>query len=1343
LTDIAPLGFAIDTSGLKAGKAGLEEFRKAGDGAANAVDRIRQAHILELRALRDSTDATARLTTAKLNVLRTTEGVKDSVLKEAKALADVANQASAAARAKFELAKAGGNVQEAMAGVSRSGGVTMGVLQGVAREASAMAANMGMGSVGGRLGVAGAMGATQSAATRLASTLGTLGGPMGKVAAGTIALTAGYTALTASLADNQDKFASYTQQLATSLGDHGTAVAGLNKVVDLANEVGISVDSALTSFNRFARARESMGATNEELLTMTETIMKLGRSGGTAAGEMQTAMMQLSQSLASGRLNGDELRSIMENMPVLAKAIAAGMDIDIGKLRTMGAAGDLTGEKVFRAILSQSGKAQAQFEAMPKTVEMAKIKMSNEFDELASHIGHTLGASQMIRGGINALTGAMDSMNKAFRDDAILTTTSRIKALDEAQKKAAKSVGTYLEEANKQFNKDVSKSRQLDKDLKENEQKAKDAQTVLQQAQTLSLAAAMRVTTSRPEMEALINTGRRGSAFEKGALAKLDQLGLKEFTDNEGKIAKAKADLTDLAAIHAEIVRQQEQLARNDPFEKLTQDVADWKEALEAGSGGMVQMRLEAMAMARETGKSVDEIIRLKQQLDSLKTEDEVRGKEFSARSQNELARQLAGGANQMTAESAAEAAEWAFQKFGDQVGQNTAIVNRYTNALVALKQATQALGDATELTRLKNQIEELKGTLGLSGFDQRLATFNIGIDQFRRDRAGQTAPAMGGAPSAAGGSTSNEAFINALMWAESRGRDYRSPGVPLTSSAGAMFSMQVLPSTAAKPGYGIAPARSQTAAEYNRVGKELATALLNKYGDPLQAAAAYHSGPGNIGNLGPAGRQYVNSIASRLGLASGGAGVGAGTDLSGQIISGRTDLFNLQEQSRAQGVMDAANDRFGDAADRIQASGNPAMLRELELQIKVREAIKEVAPQYRAEVELAIRDADAKEKQADAAERIAQATQANDNQERRNGALASGSPARVRQLELELRIEEIRRNSPPGQAAGEIAEARRADALNRAEGLARMSGDITKQTMQMKLQADLIGKISDEERVQAKLNETKVQLFMAGEDLTSQAAQNILAQAEAAERLNIALDKQLEQWNAIKSTGRETAEAIGQSFGQFFATMTRTGEMKWKTMMGAIEEAFYTALDRMVQQFVISPIVDLLSKGLTAGLNALFGGGNNLMTNNGSTAPITWTANGNVFGSNEGLVPFAAGDIFNAPSRFLFGGGRQGMAGEGPGVYEGIMPLKRGADGRLGVAASGGGGSSKTEINVYDQRAAGNSEAVEIEERKTGDGMRQVNIMVRDAVRGHMQKGSFDSDQRAVYGNRRQVQRR
>jgi soluble lytic murein transglycosylase len=122
------------------------------------------------------------------------------------------------------------------------------------------------------------------------------------------------------------------------------------------------------------------------------------------------------------------------------------------------------------------------------------------------------------------------------------------------------------------------------------------------------------------------------------------------------------------------------------------------------------------------------------------------------------------------------------------------------------------------------------------------------------------------------------KALLAITRKAESGDRDYRKDGRPVVSPAGAKYAMQVMPATAGSPGFGVAPAASDTPNEYNRVGEGLLSAYMQKYNDPGKTWAAYHSGVGNLNKamqqygdgwvkgLGPAGRKYVTDNLAALG---------------------------------------------------------------------------------------------------------------------------------------------------------------------------------------------------------------------------------------------------------------------------------------------------------------------------------------------------------------------------------------------------------------------------------------------------------------------------------------------
>lgn len=120
--------------------------------------------------------------------------------------------------------------------------------------------------------------------------------------------------------------------------------------------------------------------------------------------------------------------------------------------------------------------------------------------------------------------------------------------------------------------------------------------------------------------------------------------------------------------------------------------------------------------------------------------------------------------------------------------------------------------------------------------------------------------------------------FTGAVMQAESRGNRYDKSGKLLTSSAGALGEMQVMPGTVRDPGFGIRPAKDNSPDELARVGRDYAAVMLRRYNnDPTAAAVAYNWGPGNadkwvkrgadFGALPKETQNYVTRITGQMGV--------------------------------------------------------------------------------------------------------------------------------------------------------------------------------------------------------------------------------------------------------------------------------------------------------------------------------------------------------------------------------------------------------------------------------------------------------------------------------------------
>jgi len=170
------------------------------------------------------------------------------------------------------------------------------------------------------------------------------------------------------------------------------------------------------TFASIARASESLGLSQRALLSLTETIGNAVTVSGASAQASQAALMQLGQGLASGTLRGEELNSILEQTPRLAKALADGLGVSTGALRKLGEQGKLTAEAVVQALQSQQAKLAEEVQTSVTTVGQAFTQLQNAATVMAGTIDKASGSSNLLATSIQAVAASLGDINSAFKD---------------------------------------------------------------------------------------------------------------------------------------------------------------------------------------------------------------------------------------------------------------------------------------------------------------------------------------------------------------------------------------------------------------------------------------------------------------------------------------------------------------------------------------------------------------------------------------------------------------------------------------------------------------------------------------------------------------------------------------------------------------------------------------------------------------------------------------------------------------------------------------------------------------------------------------------------------------
>lgn len=217
-------------------------------------------------------------------------------------------------------------------------------------------------------------------------------------------------------ADNMSQLNARIERLT---GSAAAASQTMQSLMRISSATGGSLQDTEKLWETLSTALRDTGATNGQIIQLTETLQKIGRIGGSSSEEMANALRQFGQSISSGTVRAEEFNSILEQMPELARQIAAGMGVSIGELRQLMLDGRLTAEDALNAIQKQTGSVNAEFEKLPRTLSQANTALTNSFLSMIDSVNQATGASQGMVAVIDSLTAAIDRLaGKAISADA-------------------------------------------------------------------------------------------------------------------------------------------------------------------------------------------------------------------------------------------------------------------------------------------------------------------------------------------------------------------------------------------------------------------------------------------------------------------------------------------------------------------------------------------------------------------------------------------------------------------------------------------------------------------------------------------------------------------------------------------------------------------------------------------------------------------------------------------------------------------------------------------------------------------------------------------------------------
>jgi tape measure domain-containing protein len=241
----------------------------------------------------------------------------------------------------------------------------------------------------------------------------------------------GIGAFAAEVIRSADAFNQLQAKVKNSLDSADQLDGVFKKLTASSNRTGTSIDAVAQAFVRLRPVANDLGVTNDQLIQFNETFAKMGTLAGATAEEIKLTMIQLSQGIASNRLGGDELRSVMEQMPSIARTIADSMGIPLSKLKDVAKEGKITADVVLNAVLAKTKEVDQQFSQLPLSVDRSVTRLGNSLQKFIGDLNKATGATDLVAKALDGLAGFVDQNSEAFSllaAQIIRTTVETLKA---------------------------------------------------------------------------------------------------------------------------------------------------------------------------------------------------------------------------------------------------------------------------------------------------------------------------------------------------------------------------------------------------------------------------------------------------------------------------------------------------------------------------------------------------------------------------------------------------------------------------------------------------------------------------------------------------------------------------------------------------------------------------------------------------------------------------------------------------------------------------------------------------------------------------------------------------
>ena len=199
--------------------------------------------------------------------------------------------------------------------------------------------------------------------------------------------------VTSNIVEMGNQWGQTTAMLKNAVGDAGDYKGSLETSLEYANKVGVATDDFIQSASRLRTLAPEVVSNYGDAAKFTKLLDMNMISTGASTQEASSAMRQITQALGKGIVNGDELNSIMENSPQIARMLAKHLNVSVGELKQLGKEGKISGQALYDTVLENADAIEKQFAAMPVTADRAWNSIKNTIGARSAEAATALSAN--------------------------------------------------------------------------------------------------------------------------------------------------------------------------------------------------------------------------------------------------------------------------------------------------------------------------------------------------------------------------------------------------------------------------------------------------------------------------------------------------------------------------------------------------------------------------------------------------------------------------------------------------------------------------------------------------------------------------------------------------------------------------------------------------------------------------------------------------------------------------------------------------------------------------------------------------------------------------------------